>query len=112
METKKIQAIPRRGRWEDLYEKVKKGHGDPVWIELKVTPELFGDLRNYDRIWDAKQRKFLAIQARMKEDGNIYMDECVQQNYGDEDGFGVEPDDYMCGVIGPDGFFIKPFYID
>lgn len=112
MEEKKIQAIPRNGSWEALYERVKKEHGYPVWIELKVTPELFGDLRNYDLIWEAKQRKFLYIEARMKDDGNIYLEKCVQQNYGDEDGFGVEPDDYMFGIIGPDGYFIKPLYVD
>ena len=112
MEETKIQAIPRHGSWEELYERVKKGHGSSVWIELKVTPELFGNMRNYDLVWEAKTRKFLAIQARLNAKGHIYMEKCVQQNYGDEDGFGVEPDDYMIGEIGPDGFFVKPFYVD
>ena len=29
----------------------------------------------------------------------------------DEDGFGVEPDDYMYGVVDPEGVFIEPFYV-
>lgn len=111
MEEKRILAIPRHGSWEALYERVKKGQGKPVWIELKVTPELFGNIYNYDAIWEAKQRKFLSIEARMKDDGNLYLEKCVEQDFGDEDGFGVEPDTYMCGLIGPDGFFIKPFYV-
>lgn len=111
MEEKRVQAIPRNGSWESLYERVKKAHGRPVWIEIKVTPDLFGDLYNYDSIWEAKQRKFLSIEARITEEGNLYLEECVEQDFGDEDGFGVEPDTYMSGLIGKDGFFIKPFHI-
>lgn len=111
MEEKRVQAIPRNGSWESLYERVKKGHGSPVWIELKVTPELFGNLHNYDAIWEAKQRKFLAIEARIAEEGHLYLEKCVEQGFGDEDGFGVEPDTYMCGLIGQDGFFITPFHV-
>lgn len=107
----KVLAVPRHGTWEELYNRVRKANGDPVWIDLKVTPELFGNLRNYDLIWEAKQLKYLRIQARYRESGNIIIDECVQQNYGDEDGFGVEPDNYMTGEIGPDGYFVKPFEV-
>ena len=111
MEEKRIQAIPRNGSWESLYERVKKGHGKLVWIELKVTPELFGNLYNYDTIWEAKRRKFYAVEARITENGCVYLEDCVQQDFGDEDGFGVEPDIYMCGLIGPDGYFIEPFHV-
>ncbi len=107
-----IIAIPRHGSWEEVYERVKKGYGKPVWIELKVTPELFGNMYNYDLVWEAKKRKFLSIPARLTERGNVYLELCVQQNYGDEDGFGVEPDDYMTGEIGPDGIFVKPLHVD
>lgn len=112
MEEKVIKAIPRHGTWEALYERVKKARGEPVWMELKVTPELFEGLRNYDLIYEAKRRKFLAIEGRLDEVGNVRMEMCVQQNNGDGDGFGVEPDDYMCGVIGPDGIFVKPFCVE
>lgn len=111
MEEKRIQAIPRHGTWEALYERVKKAHGEFVWIELKVTPELFGKLRNYDAIWEAKKRKFLSIEARITEEGNLYLEECVEQDFGDEDGFGVEPDTYMSGLIDSDGYFIEPFHV-
>ena len=111
MEDKRVQAISRNGSWESLYERVKKAHGRPVWIEIKVIPDLFGDLYNYDSIWEAKQRRFLSIEARITEEGNLYLEECVEQDFGDEDGFGVEPDTYMSGLIGKDGFFIKPFHV-
>ncbi len=111
MEKMMIKAIPRNGSWEELYERVRSKKGRPEWIELKVTSELFGDLYDYDGIWEAKQKKFLSIEARMNDDGTISLMKCVQQNYGDEDGFGVEPDDYLGGLIGRDGYFIKPLYV-
>ena len=89
MEEKRIQAIPRHGTWEALYERV----------------------RNYDAIWEAKKRKFLSIEARITEEGNLYLEECVEQDFGDEDGFGVEPDTYMSGLIDSDGYFIEPFHV-
>jgi hypothetical protein len=35
----------------------------------------------------------------------------VDENMGDEDGFGVEPDDYLVGVVAPNGTFIEPLHI-
>lgn len=41
------------------------------------------------------------------EDGNIYLSVLVDENLGDEDGFGVEPDDYLVGIVAPDGTFVE-----
>jgi hypothetical protein len=35
----------------------------------------------------------------------------VQQNYGDEDGYGVEPDNYANGAIDKNGVFVKPLIV-
>lgn len=44
-------------------------------------------------------------------DGNIYLSSLIEQNMGDCDGFGIEPDDYLVGEVAPDGTFIEPLHI-
>lgn len=96
----------------DKYGRKETTEALAIAEKLIEKGELFEGLRNYDLIYEAKRRKFLAIEGRLDEAGNVRMEICVQQNYGDEDGFGVEPDNYMYGTIAPDGTFIKPFYVD
>ena len=108
MDEKRIKAVPRNGTWEELYQKVKEKKGRILWIELKVTDDLFsGIIGRYDGIERAEYHGYLEIEAKLDEEGNVRLFECVQQNCGDEDGFGVEPDDYMYGKIGPDGYFVE-----
>ena len=108
-----IKAVPRNGTWEELYQKVKDKKGRNVWIELKVTEDLFRGITGcYDGIERAKEQGYLEIEAKLDKNGNMRFFKCVQQNFGDEDGFGVEPDDYMCGTIGSDGYFVEVLHVD
>lgn len=43
---------------------------------------------------------------------NVRLSCCIERDYGDEDGFGVEPDVYLCGAVGEDGYFIKLLYVE
>ncbi|MBR1694365.1 MAG: hypothetical protein IJ709_03045 [Selenomonas sp.] len=111
MEEKKIRAIPQSGTWKDLYERILSMGGKAVWIKLQITPGLLDDVGYYDGVRMAKEKGCLEIPARAGKDGLVYLQLCVQQNYGDEDGFGVEPDDWMYGVIDADGVFVEPLYV-
>lgn len=51
------------------------------------------------------------MKAKCMDDGNIYLSSLIEQNMGDCDGFGIEPDDYLVGVVAPDGTFIEPLHI-
>ncbi len=105
------RAYPTSGTWEELYERVRRYNGKPVWVKLKVTPDLF------DHIWDtvgvarAKEKGHLEIEASFCEDKNIYLEVLIDENMGDEDGFGVEPDDYLVGIVSPSGTCIEPLHI-
>lgn len=113
MDNERIKAVPQNGTWEELYQKVKEKKGKSLWIELEVTPDIFSKINYlYDGIEEAKSKGTLQIEAKQDNAGNVRLFKCVQQNYGDEDGFGVEPDDYMSGTIGPDGYFVEPFSVD
>lgn len=113
MENERIKAVPQNGTWEELYQKIKEKKGKDVWIELEVTPDIFSKINyHYDGIEEAKSNGVLQIEAKKDNAGNVRLFKCVQQNYGDEDGFGVEPDDYMKGTIDPDGYFVEPFSVD
>lgn len=99
--------------WEELYQKVKLKKGRGVTIELKVTEDLFSGIAwLYDGIERAKDQGYLSIEAKLDNDVNVSLFRCIQHNLGDEDGFGVEPDEYMYGIIGSDGYFIKPLYVE
>ena len=105
------RAYPTSGTWGEMYERVRRYNGKPVWVKLKVTPDLF------DHAWDAagvvraKEKGFLEIEASFREDKNICLEVLVDENMGDEDGFGVEPDSYLVGTVSPSGEFSKPLHI-
>ena len=111
MENKEIRAIPRNGSWKDVYETIVSKKGSSTWIELRLTPRLLDNVGCYDGISRAWSLGYLEIEARLQKDMNVRLFRCIQQNYGDSDGFGVEPDDYMYGEVNPEGVFIKPFYV-
>ena len=105
--------MPYNDTWESLYQKVKEKKGKYVWIKLQMTNDLLSHVpyQEYDGIIEAKNKGYLAIEASVDKEGSLSLSRCIQQNLGDEDGFGVEPDEYMYGIIGSDGFFIKPLYV-
>lgn len=114
MEEKRIKAVPLNATWESLYQKVKEKKGKPVWIKLQMTIDLLSHVpyQEYDGIIEAKSNGYLEIKASMDKEGNVSLFRCIQQDLGDEDGFGVEPDEYMYGIVGSDGYFIKPLYVE
>ena len=106
------RAYPKSGTWEALYARVRNHNGKPVWIKLKVTPDLFNHTwESAAGVVRAQEKGYLEIEASFREDKNIYLEVLIDENMGDEDGFGVEPDDYLVGVVAPDGTFIEPLHI-
>ena len=91
----------------------KKSKRKSVWIKLELTPDLFSHVSyGVSGIDRAYEKGYLEMEASRMEDGNIYLSVLIDQNMGDEDGFGVEPDDYLVGVVALDGTFIKPLHIE
>lgn len=112
METfKENTAYPTTGTWGDTYERIRMYNGSPVWIKLIVTPSLFENAWDASGVIRAKEKGYLNIEASFREDKNILLEVLVDENMGDEDGFGVEPDDYLVGVVAPDGTFVEPLHI-
>lgn len=114
MEEPRIKAVPLNGTWESVYQKVKAKKGRPVEIKLELTDDLLNHVsrQNYDGIVKAKSKGYLAVSASLDKEGNVRLSCCIERDYGDEDGFGVEPDVYLCGTVGEDGCFIKPLYVE
>ena len=106
------RAYPTSGTWEVLYARVRNHNGKPVWIKLKVTPDLFNHAwESAAGVVRAKEKGYLEIEASFREDKNIYLEVLIDENMGDEDGFGVEPDDYLVGIVAPNGTFVEPLHI-
>lgn len=106
------KAYPRHWSWQDVWEQVKMKNGKSIWIELELTPDLFDHVKyNVFGIERAEILGYLEIEAWLGKDNNVHLSVLVQQNMGDEDGFGVEPDDYLVGTVAPDGTFIEPLHI-
>lgn len=113
MEETRIKAVPLDGTWEAVYQKVKAKKGRPVEIKLALTDDLLSNVsyQNYDGIVKAKKWGYLPISASLDKEENVRLSCCIEKDYGDEDGFGVEPDVYLSGIVGADGYFIKPLHV-
>ena len=106
------KAYPLSGRWNGLYNRVSSHRGKPVWVKLALTPDLFSEVGWTPRgITEALEKGYLDIQAQSNGDGNIFLSVMIDENLGDEDGFGVEPDDYLVGVVARDGTFIEKLHV-
>ena len=110
-EFKENTAYPTTRTWGDTYERIRRYNGSPVWIKLIVTPSLLENAWDATGVIRAKEKGYLDIEASYREDKNILMEVLVDENMGDEDGFGVESDDYLVGVVAPNGTFIEPLHI-
>ncbi|MDD4759522.1 MAG: hypothetical protein PHU66_01730 [Bacteroidaceae bacterium] len=99
--------------WNVIYQILSSIKDVRFYLLFRVTPELFCQINyDYDRIKDAKKRGVYFTEASYNvSDGLIHLHECVQQNYGDEDGYGVEPDNYANGAIDKNGVFVKPLIV-
>ena len=60
----------------------------------------------------AKGRGYLEIEASLGDDHNIHLSVLIDQNDPDKDCFGAEPDDYLVGIVAPDGTFIEPLHVE
>lgn len=106
------KAYLLRGSWLGVWNQVKRSKGRSVWIKLELTPHLF------DQAWEgaagiieAKERGYLEIEARLGYDNKIHLSVLIDQNGPDEDGYGVEPDDYLVGIVAFDGTFIERLHV-
>lgn len=113
IEYKPNTAYPLHGTWETIMKQLVERKGKELPIKLLVTRGLF----DHSGIWasgirQAIEQGYIAMDASLLSDGNIYLSTFVEEGYmGDEDGFGVEPDDYLVGTVAPDGTFITPLHI-
>lgn len=106
------KAYPVSGVWQKVYNKAKKAKGKPVPVALRLTPGLLEHVAwSADGIRIAYENGYLEMKAKCMDDGNIYLSSLIEQNMGDCDGFGIEPDDYLVGEVAPDGTFIEPLHI-
>lgn len=70
--------------------------------KLGATPDLFDHLGTLTSvIVRAKERGYLEMQAWLGDDNNVHLSVIIDQDTGDYDGFGVEPDDYLVGIVAP-----------
>ena len=102
-----------RGSWGGMLIKMKKRKVKTMPVTLKVTPSLESVMsyEMYNGIRLAKERGYLDMNATLCDDNLIYLSAMVNQNCGDEDGYGVEPDDYISEVITSEGIIVEPFQI-
>lgn len=109
---KSEKACPLHGSWLGVWNQVKMRKGRPMWIKLKLTPDLFAYAGTCAAgIVRAMERGYLEIKASLLFDNYVHLSVLIDENLGDEDGFGVEPDEYLEGVVAPDGTFIEPLHI-
>lgn len=109
------KAYLTSGSWLGVSSRLhnsSEGKGNSVWIRLELTPGLFSHVY-YEPpgIALAYEKGYLEMEASRNGDGNIYLSLLVDDNMGDEYGFGVEPDSYLVGVVAMDGTFIEPLHI-
>ena len=106
------KAYLLHGSWLGVWNQVKLRNDKPVWIKLELTPDLFVHAwEGAAGIVRAKELGYLEMKAWQGEGGNIRLSVLIDQNMGDEDGFGVEPDDYLEGIVALDGTFVEPLHV-
>jgi len=104
-------AYPIGKSWKEIYNELKELNGKRMWINLELTQDLFEHSDNVYGVRNAYAKGFLEIEARLNEDNNVVLCVLAEQNGGDSDGFGVEPDYWLQGVVAPDGTFVKPLHV-
>lgn len=98
--------------WEILFT-IMSQFKISVFLKFRVTDKLFSHIGIYDEINRAYEYGFFECEGKYDEATNhVYIFTCVEQNYGDEDGFGVEPDTYAEATIDSNGVFIVPLHVD
>lgn len=112
-EFKPNAAYPLHGTWETIMKQLVELKGKKLPIKLRVTPGLFRDSDTWATgINKAIEQGYIGMDALLLSDDKIYLSTFIEEGYmGDEDGFGVEPDNYLCGTVSPDGTFIEPLKI-
>ena len=111
-EYKPNTAYPLHGSWMGVWNQVMQRNGKAMWIKLALTPDLFDHSGTWaSGIVRAQERGYLEIEAWLGDDNYVHLSVLINQNGGDEDGFGVEPDDYLEGIVAPDGSFVEPLHI-
>lgn len=98
--------------WEILFT-IMSQFKISVFLKFRATNDLLCNVGGYDEINRAYKYGFFECEAKYDEATNyIHLHTCVEQSYGDEDGFGVEPDTYASATIDSNGVFIVPLHVD
>ena len=109
-EFKPDTAYLLQGTWEDIIAQLVERKDQSLTIKLRVTPGLFDHVRKWaSGIKLAIESGYIEMNARLIDGREIYLSAAVEEGYrGDEDGFGMEPDEYLVGTVAPDGTFTSP----
>lgn len=104
---KVIRVRPVRGRWKKYYMKMKRDPRSEVEISLIVTPDMYKNPPCFPEGFKEEDMKTVITFQGRYSNGNVFISSLIQQNTCDEDGYGMEPDDYLDGVVSPDGIFLS-----
>lgn len=99
------------GKWEEVRNQLNKRNNKPVRVKLKLTPWLFQDgWDSAEGIARAKELGYMEMETWLGEDNNFHLRAWIDEDRGDEYGFGMD-DHILVGIVGPDGVFVEPLHI-
>ena len=109
METGEVVKVrPLRGGWQGFYTKLKRKPWMEREITLVVTPEMY---KNPPVVLEGKSAEDMArvitFKGKYQEEKKVFISSMIQQRSCDADGYGMEPDEYLCGVVSHDGVFLS-----
>lgn len=84
-----------------------------MYLKFRTGNGLFEHVSGmYDDMRLAIEDGYYGCFAKYSEVGNVVIASgCVEQSFGDEDGFGMDPDVYIEAMIDSTGKFVVPFHL-
>jgi hypothetical protein len=98
--------------WERLLDFLQANAGESFEVYIPVTETSFADLREYSKKIPALVTSgYIYAQATL-EGSVIEVRYCIEdRGLGDEDGFGVEPDEWIAGKMDLQGNFVEKLHL-
>ena len=109
METNKVVKVkPLRGGWQGFYTKLKRKPWMEMEITLVVTPEMYKNPPAVPEGMCAEDMaRVITFKGSYHEDKKVFISSMIQQRSCDADVYGMEPDEFLCGVVSHDGVFLS-----
>lgn len=104
---KVIRVRPVRGGWRKLYKKMERNPWLEEEISLIVTPEMYKNPPSIPKGKTAEDMKEVITFDAQYSCGHVYISSLVRRNYCDEDGYGMEPDEYLSASVSKEGIFLS-----